>query len=248
MEPRAYVFGKFRIDVGARQLLREGEHVPLPAKSLDTLLLLVRHRDRVVGKDELMQTVWPDTFVSDDSLTQCISSLRRALGDAEVIATIPRRGYRFIVPVIEGGEEAKVQEPAPPAAAAAAASAEAAVPGPVRAARRRPRWAVPLAAGILVAITVGGWLARRPAAAPPPPLRFTQEAPTGTVILSGGTLSPDGRTLAFVAEDVQSGTTRLWVRPLASASARVLEGTDSALRPFWSPDSQSLGFIANGRL
>ncbi len=101
MEPQAYAFGRFRMDVASRQLLRDGTHVPLAAKAFDTLLVLVRRRDRAVTKDELMKAVWPDTFVSDDSLTQSISSLRRTLGDAEVIATIPRRGYRFIAPVVE---------------------------------------------------------------------------------------------------------------------------------------------------
>src|SRR4051812_7908952 len=96
MDSPAFEFGRFRVDVAGRHLLRDDEVVPLTSKAFDTLLILVRYRDRVVTKEELMQAVWPDTFVSDDSLTQAISSLRRALGSAEVIATIPRRGYRFI--------------------------------------------------------------------------------------------------------------------------------------------------------
>ena len=101
MEPQTYAFGRFRIEVASRQLLREGAHVPLPAEAFDALLVLVRRRDRMVTKDELMRAVWPDTLVADDSLTQSISSLRRAFGDAEVISAIPRRGYRFIAPVSE---------------------------------------------------------------------------------------------------------------------------------------------------
>jgi len=101
VEPRGYSFSRYRIDVPGRQLLREGAPVQLPAKAFDTLLLLVANHERAVAKDELMKAVWPDTFVSEDSLTQSISTLRRALADAEMIATIPRRGYRFIVPVTE---------------------------------------------------------------------------------------------------------------------------------------------------
>jgi hypothetical protein len=95
----------------------------------------------------------------------------------------------------------------------------------------------------------GVWVTR-PAriAEQPSPIRFTQEAPAGTTVLSSGVLSPDGKRLAFVAEDIQAGTTRLWVRDLSAADARALQGTENAVRPFWSPDSQSLGFIANSRL
>ena len=64
--------------------------------------MLFQHHDRVVEKEELVK-LWPDTFVSDDSLTHSVSVLRRALGDDSAqpvyIATIPRRGYRFTAPV-----------------------------------------------------------------------------------------------------------------------------------------------------
>jgi Tol biopolymer transport system component len=82
----------------------------------------------------------------------------------------------------------------------------------------------------------------------PTSFRFTQEAPAGTRIASGGMLSPDGRYLAFVASEDQSGASRLWIRPLTSAEPLPLEGTENAERPFWSPDGESLGFVANGRL
>ena len=98
-----YTFGPFRLDVASRTLLRGDEAVALTAKAFDTLAILLRHHDRVVEKEELVKLVWPDTFVSDDSLTHSISVLRRALGDDSAqpvyIVTIPRRGYRFTAPV-----------------------------------------------------------------------------------------------------------------------------------------------------
>jgi eukaryotic-like serine/threonine-protein kinase len=60
-------------------------------------------------------------------------------------------------------------------------------------------------------------------------------------------VSPDGRRIAFTAESAE-GVTRLWVRPFASASAQTLPGTEGAARPFWSPDSRSLGFFAGGKV
>ncbi len=98
-----YEFGPFRLDVDERLLMREGRVAPLPPKVFDTLLVLVENSGRVISKDELMQSLWPDTFVEESNLTQNISQLRRALGDgaaeAQYIETIPKRGYRFVASV-----------------------------------------------------------------------------------------------------------------------------------------------------
>jgi DNA-binding winged helix-turn-helix (wHTH) protein/TolB-like protein len=101
----AYDFGEFRLAASQRVLFRHGELVPLTPKAFDTLLTLVRRHGQVVDKDELMQAVWPDTFVEDNSLARNISVLRRLFeGGATGVArieTIPRRGYRFVAPVQE---------------------------------------------------------------------------------------------------------------------------------------------------
>ena len=98
-----YEFGPFRLDAYERLLMREGRTVPLSPKVFDTLLALVENSGRIIGKDELMQLLWPDTFVEESNLTQNISQLRRALsegnGDAQYIETIPKRGYRFAADV-----------------------------------------------------------------------------------------------------------------------------------------------------
>ena len=98
-----YEFGPFRLDADERLLMRDGRMTPLPPKVFDTLLVLVENSGRVVSKDELMQSLWPDTFVEESNLTQNISQLRRALGDgaadAQYIETIPKRGYRFVAGV-----------------------------------------------------------------------------------------------------------------------------------------------------
>jgi len=98
-----YEFGPFRINVTERLLQRGDELVPLSPKVFDTLLILVENHGHVVAKGELMQLLWPDTFVEESSLTQNISLLRRALtgieSDRQYIETIPKRGYRFIADV-----------------------------------------------------------------------------------------------------------------------------------------------------
>jgi DNA-binding winged helix-turn-helix (wHTH) protein/Tfp pilus assembly protein PilF len=102
---RGYRFGPYCIDRRSRLLLRDGEVVPLTLKAFETLLALVERRDRVVGRDELMRTVWPDTAVEENNLSQAVAALRRALGDAAggaaYIETFPRRGYRFAAEVEE---------------------------------------------------------------------------------------------------------------------------------------------------
>src|SRR5579862_2668348 len=97
---RVYRFGAFRLNVEERLLERDGRIVPLTPKVFDTLLLLVENGGHVLGKTELMESLWPDSFVEESSLAQNISLLRRALGDTggerQYIETIPKHGYRFV--------------------------------------------------------------------------------------------------------------------------------------------------------
>jgi Tol biopolymer transport system component/DNA-binding winged helix-turn-helix (wHTH) protein len=101
-----YEFGAFRIDSVNRLLLNNGEPVPLKAKAIDTLLLLVEHNGEVMEKDDLMKELWPDSFVEEGNLTQNIYVLRKALGEGRYIETIPRRGYRFAAELKEWDEAA----------------------------------------------------------------------------------------------------------------------------------------------
>jgi len=77
-----YEFGPFRVDPEKETLLRAGEPVPLTPKTFQILLVLVRHSKEVVTKDDLMKTVWPDTFVEEANLSRNIFMLRKALGES----------------------------------------------------------------------------------------------------------------------------------------------------------------------
>lgn len=98
-----YDFGPFRLDTEERSLLRDGCFVALTPKAFELLLVLVRKCGRVVGKDELMHELWPDSFVEEGNLTQHVFALRKALGEShgepQFIETVARRGYRFIAEV-----------------------------------------------------------------------------------------------------------------------------------------------------
>src|SRR5260370_27201931 len=115
-----YEFAPFRVEPEERALLRDGQIVPLPPKAFDVLLVLIQKKGRLVLKDELMKTVWPDTFVEEANLSQNIFLLRKALREKanqpHYIVTVPGRGYRFGSEVneISGGESSvPSQSPTP---------------------------------------------------------------------------------------------------------------------------------------
>jgi serine/threonine protein kinase/DNA-binding winged helix-turn-helix (wHTH) protein/class 3 adenylate cyclase len=98
-----YEFDAFRLDPEERLLTRDGEPLSLTPKALDTLIVLVENSRHIVTKDELMSRIWPDIYVEETNLAQHVSMLRKALGEREsggsYIETVPKRGYRFVVPV-----------------------------------------------------------------------------------------------------------------------------------------------------
>ncbi len=105
----AYEFGPFRLTPTTRLLLRAGQEVALTPKLFETLLLLVEHSGEMLGRQELIQAVWHDACVEEGNLTTIIYTLRKLLDDprasASYIATVPRRGYRFVAPVKRVPEE-----------------------------------------------------------------------------------------------------------------------------------------------
>lgn len=95
-----YDFDKFRLDAKKYRLLSAGELIALPPKAFELLLLLVENQGRVIGKEFLMETLWPDTVVEEANLTQNIYLLRKALGKTadggSFIETLSKRGYKFV--------------------------------------------------------------------------------------------------------------------------------------------------------
>src|ERR1700756_1515995 len=103
MPGQHYKFGRFRLDPAGGVLFRNGTRLPLTAKAIQVLTLLVEARGSPVTKDELLQKVWADAIVEEGTLASHVSVLRKALGagpeSAQYIETIPKRGYRFVAPV-----------------------------------------------------------------------------------------------------------------------------------------------------
>ena len=92
-------FGPFLIDIAERVLRRDGETVPITPKAFDVLVALLEKPGQVISKEELLQKVWPDTFVEESNLSYNVFALRKALGDSaensRYIETVPKKGYRF---------------------------------------------------------------------------------------------------------------------------------------------------------
>jgi Tol biopolymer transport system component/DNA-binding winged helix-turn-helix (wHTH) protein len=113
---RLYEFDSFTIDPKNRLLLRDKASVPLTAKAFDLLLALIENNGQVLGKNELLNQLWPETFVEEINLNVHISYLRKALGESaanqQYIETIPKRGYRFTAQITERAtnEERLAQE------------------------------------------------------------------------------------------------------------------------------------------
>jgi len=121
-----YEFGTFRLDVERLLLFHRSEAVPLGPKVVETLLALVEHPGEVLPKNELLERIWPEGYVEEANLAQNIYVLRktlRARAGLDAIETVPRRGYRFMLPVRQVERAQAVAMPV----------------------RRRPRWAAALA-------------------------------------------------------------------------------------------------------
>jgi len=165
MEKPVYVFGRFRLDPLARELRRDGELIALPASAFDCLVYLVEHRQRPVGKDELIAAVWGRTEVSDNLLAQHIVRLRRLWeGDTSCIRTVPRIGYHWIAPTVletVASESAVAERPA----VALDEEADAAIDVlPARPRGRKPLWIAAIAIAVLALLAAGWWWTARKAA------------------------------------------------------------------------------------
>src|SRR5215510_5312044 len=110
----AYRFDRFTLDPDRGALLGpDGAELTLRPKSFALLQLFVENAGRLLDRDAIMTAVWPDVFVSDDSITQCVRDIRRALGDEAqtLLRTVPRRGYVFaaevsrVEPTLPSGHE-----------------------------------------------------------------------------------------------------------------------------------------------
>lgn len=239
-----YEFGPFRLEADQHRLWREDAEVELPPKALDTLLLLVRRAGQLVGRDEFFAALWPNTVVTEASLGRHIWLVRRALGQSEgesdYIQTVPKKGYRFVMPVRRSG--AAVSGPAAETASlitdpttAVFAGEMSNKPASELPAPRFWRWrgVAPLAIAAVVVLVTMGWLPS-----------FDKQA---TVPTSSGTpIKPRASVALFdvVSDDAEAVTS------LSAALTDLLRfelSLDEKLRIVSGPALAKLVTVAAGR-
>jgi serine/threonine-protein kinase len=238
-------FGPYNFDPNSRLLSRGGAELPLPPRVIGVLEVLLRRAGDVVPRQELIENVWKDAFVTDTSLAEAVSALRQALGDDAqtpvYVQTLHRRGYRFVAPVASVSDQRApapaASDPSPPAPAGAPSIHGALLP-----------WSL---AGVCLFVTAAAlWHSIGDHRAIEPPVaRFVVPLAPGTRLDGRGAavaLAPDAQAMAWSACD--DTACRLYLRRLDRTQVEAIAATEGAASPFFSPDRQWLGFFADGQL
>jgi serine/threonine-protein kinase len=245
--PESVFFGPFRF-VPGDGLWRDARAVPLPPRALGVLTALIAAPGEVVSKQQLMDAVWPGTFVTESSLLEAIGLLRDTLGDDRkqptYIQTVHRRGYRFIGHLAPApAPDARLALVAPIAPIAPVAPVAPIAPvAPVL-----PVALVFSAIAILCVAIVWAAFLQRPTERRTS--RFSISLPDDAMVdpMRGSVaVSLDGSRLVYVA--MASGRSQLFLRSVDRDAPTAIDGTEDAADPFFSPDGEWIGFFAHGSL
>ena len=243
-------FGPFTFDPANGLLRRAEAEVPLPPRVLGVLAYLVARPGQVVARQDLIDAIWKDAFVTDTSLAEAISSLRQALGDDPqqpvFIQTLHRRGYRFVAPLAPAPEVPAFDGPAPGAVAPGALRVPSAPVVPSIAFQLLP-WSIVAILTTLVVAAV--WKIEYADPGPEPrAARFVVDLPAGARLDAPPAIAvaQDGSRLAWSACD--QGRCGIWTRALDDLDAAFVDGSDGGRSPFFAPDARRIGFFAGGKL
>ena len=265
--PDRFALGEWVVDAMAGRFIQGEESVHVEPKVMEVLLALAAEQGDVVSRERLFDLVWPDVIVTDSAINRSVSDLRRVLGDdprrPTYIETIPKVGYRLLVPVdplpsMAGDGLGRAGEPPPPplppdldgvsgdGMVSTRADAEPVVARPQetprpagRGWRRGGLWGVLVA--VAAAVGAAAWLGR---GAPFDEVLAQADARVLTTIPGAETqaaVSPDGKRVAFVTSWPETGgPRRIYVQSLAGSAPR--EVAEDAMWPTWSPDGTRIAF------
>lgn len=247
-----YEFEGFHLDTALQVLVGPGgDPVPLPSRAFDTLRHLVENAGELVERAVLMKVVWPRTVVEENNLSQCIVTLRRALGEEagerRFILTIPGRGFKFVAPVrvvprpyarAPTAEVPTIEAQAPPPPPAASPRTPVAEPAPRRA-------AIGFAVVAVAGVALAGYLVatrERPVTVPAEYEPLTDVADVATA----PALSPDGRLLAYIrGGDAFLSAGQIWLRLLPDGEPlQLTHGSGWIFGPTFTADGTHIAYSA----
>jgi DNA-binding winged helix-turn-helix (wHTH) protein len=236
-------FGKFTLDPARRGLYVGANRVRLTSKPFELLVVLVEGRGQTVEKQQLLDAVWKDAFVTEDSLVKAVREIRRALddnkGNPQFVQTVPGEGYRFIadVTVVKFNPDTRAED----LQGAESVTSEEVIERPSGKApttiQSRQLWNVGVAIVAFLAIALGFSL-KRPSDEEPPrqdPIA-TFSAPYTSI-----SVSPDGSWITFIADS--DGVPQVWVKNLSGGEPfAITSGDIPSSGPRWSPKNNEIVF------
>lgn len=239
---RVFFVAGWLVQPALNRMERGGETVQVEPKVMQVLTVLADHALEPVTREALFETVWAGTFVTEDTLTRCISELRKLFDDdarrPRVIETIPRVGYRLLLPVMPESRSDALPTTLP--------SLNVALPAPSALPRRRI-WRSAWGAAFVLLVGLGGLLAWHRALPPPQASEPVRVRPLtsfpGRETMAA--FSPTGDRVAFIwSGRPGDAAADLYVAPIpVAAPLRLTEHPGAERSPAWSPDGQSIAFI-----
>jgi Tol biopolymer transport system component/DNA-binding winged helix-turn-helix (wHTH) protein len=245
--------GDWTVQAELNSLTRDEVVRHIEPKVMKVLLTLSAQQGRVVPKEELISAVWPDTFVSDDVLTRCISILRRITKDdphtPHFIQTIPKVGYRLVAPVSELPAETQDNSPS---LQDSSNPAPLLLPVPSQTSGQPSRhraWAFSVVVLIFITfLTVwSDQKSRAKLVGTPIPFRTIQfTSYSGEQIQPA--FSPDGKQIAFVWITEDTASRRIYIKTIGTEEVKQLTfDSDEQFSPTWSPDGNQIAYLARSK-
>ena len=237
---KVYRFGDFVVNSNTRVLLHGDEVISLTPRVFDTLLAFVRRPGETISKDELMSTIWSDSFVEESNLTQNVAVLRKALGEDSrahrYIVTVPGTGYRFVPEVLEEipvsdrlNGDATIQPKNPESVGLGGSTSI--------------RWIAPAVVGIVILLFGAlGFLYLKGKQVRIPTVARTRQITSFSGLDIYPAFSPNGNTLAFASN--RTGAFEIYIRQMIPGAAEIQLTSDGSqnFQPAFSPDGSRIAY------